>query len=139
MQNNILHNKTFLVIEDSHVCMALIRAFLRGTGAILLTAATGKEGWRKFTENKVDIVIMDLRLPDTDGLSLIRELKAGNPDIPVMVQTACTVYCTENDCREAGCDSYITKPYSHSMFLNTAEKTLEKAGRLLPDHTLNHV
>lgn len=124
MSNTDLHNKIILVIEDSQVCLALIRAFFRDTGAVLLIAGSAGEGWKMFSDNKVDIVLTDLRLPDSDGLTLVRRMKRTKPDVPVIIQTACTVDFTEDECFEAGCDDYISKPYPRSVFMKIVLRNL---------------
>ncbi len=117
----MLTKKKILVIEDSRVCMALIKAFFRNTGTLLLMAESGKEGWSILMDHKVDLVITDLRLPDMDGIDLVRRIKKLDPDIPVLVQTGSIIDVTENDCREAGCNGYILKPYSRTSFLDTVQ------------------
>jgi DNA-binding response OmpR family regulator len=124
MSNTDLSSKIILVIEDSQVCLALIRAFFRDTGAVLLIAGTAREGWKMFSDNKIDIVLTDLRLPDSDGLTLVRRMKRTKPDVPVIIQTACTVDFTVDECFEAGCDDYISKPYPRSAFMKVVLRNL---------------
>lgn len=124
MVNINLQNKIILIIEDSHVCLALIRAFFRDTGAILLFATSGKDGWQIFSDNHIDLVMTDLRLPDAEGLSLVTRMKQAKPDVPVIIQTACTVDFTEDECFEAGGDDYISKPYPRSIFMDAVYKNL---------------
>ena len=130
-----LLNKTILVIEDSHVCTDLIRAYFRKSGANLLFADRGSEGWRLFINNDIDIVLADLRLPDTEGLSLVTRLKKSKPHIPVVVQTACTFDYSREECKKAGCDSYIAKPYAGRVFISTVLAALEGKE---PLHFKNH-
>jgi two-component system, NtrC family, response regulator HydG len=125
MTSSGLFNKTILVIEDSHVCTDLIRAYFRKSGANLLFADRGSEGWRLFINNDIDIVLADLRLPDSEGLSLVTRLKKSKPHIPVVVQTACTFDFSREDCKKAGCDSYIAKPYDSQAFISTVLAALE--------------
>jgi DNA-binding response OmpR family regulator len=124
MSNTGLQNKIILVIEDSQVCLALIRAFFRDTGAVLIIASSARDGWQMFSDNKIDIVLADLRLPDSNGLTLVRRMKRTKPDIPVIIQTACTVDFTEAECFEAGCDDYISKPYPRNVFMKVVLRNL---------------
>ncbi len=127
MDNKILENKNILIIEDSLLCMSLIKAFLKGTGVNILTAVTADEGWNQFNENNVDLVITDLRLPGCTGVGLIMRLKQTKPDVPVIVQTASAIDFSEEDCRKAGCDSFITKPFSKNEFLGIINENIKKS------------
>jgi two-component system, NtrC family, response regulator HydG len=122
-----LQNKTILIIEDSQVCLALIRAFFRDTGATLLLADTAEAAWQLFTANDFDLVLTDLRLPDADGLALVKRMKQARPEIPVIIQTACTVDFSENECMTSGCDDYISKPYPRKLFMEKVLKHLSKS------------
>jgi len=124
MINVNLQNKIILVIEDNRICLALIRAFFRDTGAIVHFASTGKDGWQMFSDNHIDLVMTDLRLPDSYGLSLVTKMKQLKPDVPVIIQTACTVDFSEDECIDAGGDDYISKPYPRSVFMNAVCRNL---------------
>lgn len=125
METVRLNDTTILVIEDNLVCQALIRAFLRGTGANLVMAGTGDEAREALVECRIDLVLTDLRLPDASGIELLKEIKENDPNIPVIVQTAANIDFSEEDCLEAGCDGYILKPYTRSLFLDTITCALE--------------
>ena len=126
MSREKLNKKTLLVVEDSLVCQALIKAFLKNTGAIVIMTGTGEEALEAFKNHKIDLVITDLRLPGTSGITLIRNIKYNYPGTPVIVQTASNIDFSEADCIDAGCDSYITKPYSRSLFIDSIIRLLEK-------------
>ncbi len=127
MPDKRLYKKTILVIEDNPPCLALLKAFFKGTGADILIANTGKEAWRLFTENVIDLVLADLKLPDQDGTDLVKKFKKKHPHIPVIVQTACTFDLSKEKCAKAGCDLYVTKPYTQKHFMDSVFKTLEKS------------
>ncbi len=126
MSQHRLNSKTILVVEDSPVCQALIKAFFRETGAILIMADTGEKALKSIKSSNVDMVLTDLRLPDTNGVALLRTIKQGYPDIPIIVQTASNIEFGEEDCIKAGCDAYITKPYTRSLFIDTIICCIQK-------------
>ncbi|TVR70886.1 MAG: response regulator [Marinilabiliales bacterium] len=128
MESVRLNNTTILVIEDNLVCQALIRAFLRGTGANLVMAGSGDEARKVLGKSPIDVVLTDMRLPDTSGMELLKEIKEHNPEIPVIVQTAASIDFSEEECLKAGCDGYITKPYTRSQFLDTITCALGNKG-----------
>ncbi len=121
-----LNNKTILIIEDSQTCLALIKAFLKNTGANLLFADKGEEGWEIFIQNNIDLVLTDLNLPDIEGHYLVKKMKNANPDIPVIVQSGCTFNNSKETCLKAGCDHYLSKPYPRNIFINTILKALDR-------------
>ncbi len=126
MSHQRLNSTTILVIEDSLMCQALIKAFLRETGTILIMADTGGKALKLIKNREVDLVITDLRLPDTNGVEILKTIKHNYPDVPVIVQTASNIEFNEEDCIKAGCDAYITKPYSRSVFIDTIICCIQK-------------
>lgn len=116
--------KTFLVAEDEDSNFRLIEVLLKGTNVKILRAENGKEAIEKFSENSIDLVLMDIKMPIMDGLIATQEIKKINKDIPVIAQTA---YAMENDeriCLESGCDDYISKPILQDKLFEILNKYL---------------
>ena len=78
-----------------------------------------------------DVILMDLRLPGTDGLTATRKLKAdpATRDIPVVAVTSYAMKGDEETAREAGCCAYVTKPLDKTLFLETVASVLQKHPR----------
>ena len=73
---------TVLVVEDDGAMRELLREALEEEGYAVISAAGGREGLRKVRGGGVDLVVTDLRMPDLDGLDMMRELRAGcGPDL----------------------------------------------------------
>jgi CheY-like chemotaxis protein/nitrogen-specific signal transduction histidine kinase len=116
--------KTLLVAEDEDSNFRLIEVLLKGTNVKILRAENGKEAIEKFSENSIDLVLMDIKMPIMDGLIATQEIKKINKDIPVIAQTA---YAMENDeriCLESGCDDYISKPILQDKLFEILNKYL---------------
>lgn len=106
-----LQNVHILVVEDDFANLELLRRFLVKFGAVVTTARSGKEAINAIKANHhIDLVLMDIRLPDIDGFETTQQIKGIIPNLPVIAQTA---YAMKNDrrlCLENGCDDYISKP-----------------------------
>lgn len=132
MSLNIMNNKKILVIEDSQVCLALIKAYLRNTGARLMFACQGKDAWELFCKNRLDLVISDLSLPDMEGLFLLKKMKTTKPAVPLLIQTAREVKPSEIEYLGAGTYNYITKPYPQAKFIEKVVEALRPKGNFTP-------
>ena len=108
-----------LVIEDSPVNMALTVAILESAGHSILQADHAQEGMDIARREQPDLVLMDIQLPDIDGLAATRRLKADprTAKLPVIALTAFAMKGDEDDTRKAGCDGYVTKPIRYKEFL----------------------
>ncbi|MBF0503402.1 MAG: response regulator [Candidatus Riflebacteria bacterium] len=100
-----------LVVEDNPDNMTTIKAILQNRYQIL-EATNGEEGLRMAGENKPDLILLDMALPEMDGLTVVRHLKdnADLSPIPVIALTAQAMKGDRERILEAGCDDYISKP-----------------------------
>lgn len=105
------NNKLVLVVEDEHFNAELIRSILKPTGINMLFAVTGTQAVEKCMGNPdIDLVLMDVRLPEIDGLQATAEIRKHNTEIPIIAQTAHASHEDRAKCIDAGCNNYITKP-----------------------------
>ncbi len=120
-----------LVIDDEVQIRRLLRLILEANGYRIFEATTGKEGLLEAAQRKPEIVLLDLGLPDLDGLSVLKRLREWTK-VPVVVLT---VRDSEDDkiaALDAGADDYVTKPFATGELLarlrvarRHAEKTTE--------------
>jgi len=115
-----------LVIEDSPVNMALTTAILEHAGHFILQAETATDGIEIARREQPDLVLMDLQLPDIDGLAATRILKVDprTSGTRVIALTAFAMKGDEDETRAAGCDGYVTKPMRYKEFLAAVERVL---------------
>ncbi len=109
-----------LIIEDLPVNMLLMVAILQRAGHEAIEADTAATGIALAREQQPDVILMDIQLPDMDGLTATRLLKADPVlrAIPVIAVTAFAMKGDEDEVFAAGCDAYITKPIRYKEFLN---------------------
>lgn len=117
--------KLILVAEDSENNFELIRVVL-GKQYNLLHAKDGIEAVTLNEEEHPDLILMDIRMPNMDGLDATRIIKEVDPETPVIALSA---YAFEEDIKktkDAGCDCFIAKPFHIEDLLNTIEKYINK-------------
>ncbi len=103
--------KTILVVDDEEKIIQLVRDYLEQTGFGVLTAANGLQALEICQVKKPDMMILDLGLPEVDGLDVIRELRRRS-NMPVIMLTARADESDKLVGLELGADDYLTKPFS---------------------------
>jgi signal transduction histidine kinase/CheY-like chemotaxis protein len=108
--------KVILVAEDDNLNFDLIRNFLSAFDIVLLRAVNGKEAVNLCSLRKVDLVLMDVKMPVMDGLTAARIIKDADPDLIIIAQTA---YINDREIAlKSGCDDFITKPFRKNQFIS---------------------
>jgi PAS domain S-box-containing protein len=103
--------KTILIAEDEESNFKFLEMLLKGTGLKLLRAKNGYQAIDLCKENKnIDLVLMDIKMPELNGLDATKEIKKLRTNLPVIAQTAHAMHNDEKISLEAGCDDYIAKP-----------------------------
>lgn len=118
-----------LVVEDHPANRKLVCDLLRRAGHEVLEATNADEGIPMAREQRPDLVVMDIQMPGTDGLTATRLLKADavTRSIPVLVLTAHAMAGDEQRFKEGGCDAYLPKPLRYRPFLELVERLLERS------------
>ncbi len=110
--------KKILIVEDEESNMEFLKVILAGTKAGLVPVYSGQELRDHYSElDKIDLILLDIRLPDASGWDLAREIKSIRKELPVIVQTAFAMSSDRLKGEEAGCDDYISKPISKDKLL----------------------
>jgi len=110
-----------LVVEDNPQNMRLVRKILKHAGYTVLEAENGMEGIAVTEYERPDLILMDVNLPDIDGLEATARLR-GIPEVshtPIIALTANAMVGDREKALEAGCDGYLPKPVSRMELLNT--------------------
>ncbi len=116
-------DKIILIAEDVETSNRYYKAALSRTNAKLLWAKNGKEAIDLVKKNKkIDIVLMDLHMPELNGFKATRKIKDLKKDIPIIVQTAYILAGEEEMSYEVGCDEFLAKPIKFNTLLSTIEK-----------------
>jgi len=115
-----------LLIDDHQTVFRLLEAIVRIKGYTLLYADSGQQGIVKAREEKPDLILLDVMMPDLDGFKVCQYLKdnAETRDIPVMFLTARGAEDDLDRGRRAGAEGFMTKPFQTIDVLNQIERIL---------------
>jgi two-component system, cell cycle response regulator DivK len=112
-------SKRILVVEDQEDNRQILRDLFGSVGYEMIEAGDGEAGVAAAKKERPDVILMDIQLPVLDGYEATRRIKA-DPDlntIPIIVVTSYALSGDETKARAAGCDAYVTKPYSPRQLL----------------------
>jgi two-component system cell cycle response regulator DivK len=125
--------KTILIVEDNEKNMKLVRDILRHNKYETLEAATGEDGVRLAVERRPDLVLMDIQLPDIDGIEALRRIRLDHAldAVPVIAVSASVMPDDQQKIVASGFDAFITKPINLKQFLATVQRLLAE-GRASP-------
>ncbi len=112
-----------LVIDDEELIRWSLRWHLERAGHEIIEAGNGEEA-RGWFRRGVDLVVLDLRLPDTDGIELIRELKKVCPGCPVIVMTAQGSSDEALEARRSGVFRILDKPFDYHQMVGLVDQAL---------------
>jgi len=118
-------DKVILIVEDDEINYQFIEALLEKTQAQLLHAMDGKQALELCkTINKIDLILMDIKLPEKSGFQVTKEIKQIRSEIPIIAHSAFTLSEIKDKCFEVGCVDVITKPMEIPLFFSTVNKYL---------------
>jgi two-component system cell cycle response regulator DivK len=108
-----------LVVEDQMDNRQILRDLLGNAGYALVEAENGEEALAAVAKQRPDLILMDIQLPVMDGYEATRRIKSdpATKSIPIIVITSYALSGDEGKARAAGCDAYVTKPYSPRQLL----------------------
>lgn len=123
-------DEKILVIEDQPLNMELVRDLLEMGGYAVLQTTNAEEGLVLARAELPDLILMDIGLPDMDGLTAIRKLKEdpATQRIPVVALTAHAMKGDREKAQEAGCAGYLTKPIDTRTFVQQVRDYLNGSG-----------
>jgi len=120
--------KTILVVEDEASIAEVVSLYLRRAGYSVLIAPDGRQAMNMFDRQQPDFVILDLMLPEVDGLSLTRWLR-DRSDIPIIMLTARREEMDRITGLEMGADDYVIKPFSPQELVSRVRAVMRRLGR----------
>ena len=118
--------RTILIVEDNEKNMKLVRDIVRHNGHETIEATTGTEGVRLAVERRPDLVLMDIQLPDIDGIEALRRIREDRSldTIPVIAVSASVMPDDQQKIVTSGFDAFVTKPINLKQFLDTVQRFL---------------
>ena len=126
---------TILIVEDRESMSDMLKETLRTEGYRTITAKDGPEGIKKIKENRIDLVLTDLKLPRKNGIDVLMAAKEENPLMPVIVMTAFGSVETAVLAIKEGAFDFITKPFDTDHLLVLMKRALETQ-RLMTENML---
>src|SRR5918996_3603663 len=119
-------NRRILIIDDERPILLTLEALLGRHGYQPQTAATASFGLRALKENPPAVLLLDLQLPDAEGLEMLAQIKAEHPETQVIILTAHDSLNNAIESIKRGAYHFISKPYAPEELLSLVEKALEK-------------
>jgi two-component system alkaline phosphatase synthesis response regulator PhoP len=113
-------NKTIMVVDDNPDIITIVKTILEGKGFSVFSASSGAELLNMLKGQKPDLIILDIMMPEMDGLEVLSRLKAMSETatIPVILLTAKVQYEDVLGGYKLGADYYITKPFTSTQLVN---------------------
>ena len=132
--------ETILVIEDEAAISSFVAAYLRKDGFNVVATASGREALAFVRANQPSLVVLDLMLPDLDGMEVCRRIREGG-DLPILMLTARDDDLDKIAGLDAGADDYLTKPFNPRELVARVRAILRRSGNERPHdegRTLEH-
>ena len=122
---DFLKGKTILIAEDDALIRLLFKIVLNGKGLNLLFAGTGTQAVRIYEETaNIDLVLLDIRMPEMNGIVALDKILNLNPDAKVVMQTAYVMHDEKEKCFKKGCVGFLSKPVVKVDLFNMLHKCL---------------
>jgi two-component system cell cycle response regulator DivK len=118
---------SILIVEDEISCYQYLIALLRRSNAKIHWVRDGQSAVDFIKTNpKIDVILMDIKLPVMNGFRATKLIKEHSPDIPIIAQTAYAMAGDREKCLKAGCDDYLSKPFSIASLFSAIVEQLNK-------------
>lgn len=133
-------NQTVLVVEDESSIASFVALYLKNAGYSVRTAATGSEALAQFQASAPALIVLDLMLPDIDGIEICRRIRKTS-DVPILMLTARDEDVDKIIGLEVGADDYLTKPFNPRELVARVKSILRRASperRAVESKTIRH-
>ena len=128
-----MNKYTILVVEDDKPVRTLITTTLKANGYRFIEALTGEEAILQATSHNPDVILLDLGLPDMDGVEIIRKVRSWS-NVPIIVISARSEDSDKIGALDSGADDYLTKPFSVEELLARLRVTQRRLAMLGAEH-----
>src|SRR4051794_21315975 len=118
--------QTVLVVEDETSIASFVALYLKNAGYRVQTAGTGQDALDALTHERPDLIVLDLMLPDIDGVEICRRIRKGS-DVPILMLTARDEDVDKIIGLEVGADDYLTKPFNPRELVARVKSVLRRS------------
>jgi cyclic di-GMP phosphodiesterase len=120
-----MDTEKILIVDDEEAIREVISTLLMAKGYDCTTAVNGRQGLEKFRAETYDLVLSDIVMPEMDGMKLLAELRAADPDVPVIMVTAMHDISIALEAIRSGAYDYILKPFEKDQLYLSVRRALE--------------
>lgn len=120
---------TILVVDDELLLCDLLRVELSNFGHEVITANSGREGIALFAHRQPDLTMLDLHMPDMDGIEVLKRIRELDPQAGVIVLTGGGTDELENEARELGVHEFLRKGLSLNVLVRALGKAMQQPGQ----------
>lgn len=129
--------KSILIVEDEEDMVEIISYTLKENRFTVLSARTASEMWERLASDKVDLILLDIGLPDESGIDVLKALRRQGNDVPVLILTARRSDVDKILGLELGADDYVTKPFNRYELVARIRTVLRRyAGHKINERTV---
>lgn len=123
---NAPHNsrRTILLVDDEPEVLRIFKRILSAEGAVILAAQSGAEALEIARQTRLDLVVLDLKLPDVSGTEILRRIRKIDATVPVIVVTSYGSVETVRTAMKLGAFDYLTKPFDNKEVRRVAREAL---------------
>jgi len=123
--------KKIFVVDDEVTVLEYVKTALQNLDYQIFCADNAEEGIKRITEEKPDLILLDIMLPDMDGISVCRKLRSGpvTKDIPIIILTSLSDAATIQNAFFYGAADFMPKPFDLKILKSKIEKALQKSGK----------
>ena len=122
--------KKILVVDDEEVVRYLYDLALNDAGYVLFYAERAEEALEILSDENIDVMFLDLNLPDMSGIELCRRIRSDQPNAYIIAITGYSSTVDISECYEAGFDDYFEKPVSLDLLLTTTYKAFDRTKKM---------
>jgi len=120
---------TILVVDDERLICDLLRSVLAGHGHEVLMAMNGREGLELFKKHRPRFTLLDLRMPEMNGIEVLKQIRAIDPQAAVLILTAWGSDALEKQARQLGVVDFLSKGLSLDVLVDAMERTLQQTAQ----------
>lgn len=132
-----MHNIKILIVEDELNLQKLTKKYLVREDYKVFTASNGRDALNIFDNNEIDLIVLDLMLPDMSGFEIGKRIRSYS-EVPIIMLTARSEEQDKLDGFNSGADDYMTKPFSPRELLARIKVILKRNKKLLSSSEYNH-